>query len=688
MEVRQSSSQYPLYGAPMGKSNRVRYSRWDGTQVGFELDATDIFSEITDDLLYHGDLNAALRRMMQTGFQTPDGQRMQGMREMLEKLRKKRREALENHSLGDIYDDIARELREVVATERDALDAAAQQAQESGDPRRRELTDQANAERHAALDLLSPDLAGMVRDLQNYEFASPEARERFEQLVDRLREQLMQQYVDQMTGAVEGMTPEDMSRMKDMFAELNQMLEARQRGEEPDFDGFMERFGDFFPENPQNLDELLEQMAQRMAAMQAMLNSMTPEQRAQLQQLSDQLLDDMDLRWQMEQLAGHLQALHGELDWGSDQGFTGSEPMGFGRAMQAVRDLQDLEGLEQMLGQATSPAALSEVDLERLAELAGPDAAQSLGRLAELTKLLEEAGLIDQRDGRLSLTPAAIRLLGADALRDLFGELRRDLAGQHALDALGNGHERAPDSRAYQYGDPFNLDLHRTLRNAVRRGGPGLPIRLSPDDFEIEQMEHQTRASTVLLLDLSMSMPMRGNFLPAKKVAIALHHLIATQYPRDFLGLVGFGETARELRPESLPEASWDFAYGTNMHHALALARRLLDGRGGSKQVIMVTDGEPTAHVTARGDVYFHYPPARETVEATIGEVRRCTRAGITINTFMLDADSGLQHFVERMATINGGRAFFTTHETLGGYVLVDFLEHRRRVERRGRRAG
>jgi uncharacterized protein with von Willebrand factor type A (vWA) domain len=415
---------------------------------------------------------------------------------------------------------------------------------------------------------------------------------------------------------------------------------------------------------------------------------MSPEQREQLQRLSDQLLEDMDLRWQMEQLAGHLQALHGELDWGSDQGFTGSEPMGFGQAMQAVRDLQDIEGLEQMLGKASSPAGLSEVDLERLAELAGPDAAQSLGRLAELTKLLEEAGLIDQRDGRMSLTPAAIRRLGADALRDLFGELRRDLAGQHALDALGNGHERAPDSRAYQYGDPFNLDLHRTLRNAVRRGGPGLPIRLSPDDFEIEQMEHQTRASTVLLLDLSMSMPMRGNFLPAKKVAIALHHLIATQYPRDYLGLVGFGETARELRPESLPEASWDFAYGTNMHHALALARRLLDGRGGSKQVIMVTDGEPTAHVTARGDVYFHYPPARETVEATIGEVRRCTRAGITINTFMLDADSGLQHFVEKMATINGGRAFFTTHETLGGYVLVDFLEHRRRVERRGRRAG
>ncbi|MSZ88850.1 MAG: hypothetical protein F2585_05845, partial [Actinobacteria bacterium] len=259
----------------MAKGNRVRYSRWDGSQVGFDMDAGDIFGDLTDDLLYHGDLNAALRRMMQTGFETPDGQQMKGLRDMLEDLRRKRREALENNDLGGVFDDIARGLREVVETERDAIEELAREARESGDARRQELTDEVAAERNVALDLLSPDLAGMVRDLQNYDFTSSEAREQFEALVDKLREQLMQQYVDQMSGAVEGMTPEDMSRMKDMFAELNDMLAARQRGEEPDFDGFMERFGDFFPENPQNLDELLEVMARRMAAAQAMLNSMT-----------------------------------------------------------------------------------------------------------------------------------------------------------------------------------------------------------------------------------------------------------------------------------------------------------------------------------------------------------------------------------------------------------------------------
>ena len=664
------------------------YSRWDGTQRGFEIDADDIMRRIGDDLLYHGDPASALARLMREGMDGPDGGRIEGLREIMERLRQRREEIRDSGDLGGVYKEIADELADIVDEERHEIDRRLGEARASGDDRRAATAQASAAERGIQLDLLPDDLAGRVSSLRSYDFESAAAQRRFDDLVERLRQQVIQQHLDQVSSAVDGMQPGDLARMKDMLAALNEMLDRRARGEDPRFEEFMERFGDFFPDRPETLDELLEQLARQMAAARQMLASMSPEQREQLQRLSDQLLEDMDLRWQMEQLAGHLQALHGELDWGSDQGFTGSEPMGFGQAMQAVRDLQDIEGLEQMLGNASSPAGLSEVDLERLAELAGPDAAQSLGRLAELTKLLEEAGLIDQRDGRMSLTPAAIRRLGADALRDLFGELRRDLAGQHALDALGNGHERAPDSRAYQYGDPFNLDLHRTLRNAVRRGGPGLPIRLSPDDFEIEQMEHQTRASTVLLLDLSMSMPMRGNFLPAKKVAIALHHLIATQYPRDYLGLVGFGETARELRPESLPEASWDFAYGTNMHHALALARRLLDGRGGSKQVIMVTDGEPTAHVTARGDVYFHYPPARETVEATIGEVRRCTRAGITINTFMLDADSGLQHFVEKMATINGGRAFFTTHETLGGYVLVDFLEHRRRVERRGRRAG
>ena len=271
-------------------TSRYRYSRWDGTQTGFDLDADSILQEMTDDLLYHGDLHAALRRMMQSGFRDRMGERVQGIRELLEKLKRRRREELEQHDLGGVYDEIADALRDVVETERHALDDVERQARESGDQRRQELAEQSMAEKRMELDLLPPDLAGQVRELADYEFVSAEAQQAFDELMDKLRQQLAQSYFNQMAGAMSNVSPEELQRMKDMLSELNQMLEQRERGEEPDFEGFMQRYGDFFPENPQTLDELLEVMAQRMAAMQAMLNSMTPEQRAQLQGLAEQLL--------------------------------------------------------------------------------------------------------------------------------------------------------------------------------------------------------------------------------------------------------------------------------------------------------------------------------------------------------------------------------------------------------------
>ena len=249
------------------------------------------------------------------------------------------------------------------------------------------------------------------------------------------------------------------------------------------------------------------------------------------------------------------------------------------------------------------------------------------------------------------------------------------------------GHERTYETKAYEFGDPFNLHIERTVRNAVSRTGGGTPVRLSPDYFEVERTEQLVRSSTVLMLDLSLSMPMRDNFLAAKKVAMALHSLISSLYPRDYLGLVGFSEVARVLTPEQLPEVSWDFVYGTNMQHAFLLSRQLLARQSGTKQIIMITDGEPTAHIEADGHVSFNYPPTPETRDATLREVMRCTRDDIRINTFMLDANSYLKSFVERLTQLNLGRAFFTTPETLGDYVLVDFIEHRRQLGRT-RRAG
>ncbi len=663
-------------------SRRFRYSAWDGTQTGFDFDARDVFAEITDDLLYHGDLDAALRRLLQDGFTDRDGREIDGLRELMEQLRDQRRDLLEQHDLGGVYDDIAGELREVVDTERAALDDLLREATESGDARRLELAESVVTAHRDTLDLLSPDLAGMVRELDAYDFTSAEAARRFEDLMDKLRSQLMANQVNQMAGDMADITPEDVARQKDMLADLNRMLDQRAQGIEPDFDGFMERYGDMFPEQPTTLDELLETLAHRMAAMQAMMRSMTPEQRAQMQALSDQLLEDLDLRWELDQLGQNLRTLFPQMGWERSYDLSGADPLDFSSAAGLFDQLGDLDQLENLLRGAANPGALAEVDLERARRLLGDDATRSLDRLSELTRMLTEAGLIEQREGRLELTAAGLRRIGKNALAELFRSLSPDRLGGHEIARRGTGHERSPDTRPYEFGDAFNLDIERTIRNAIARSGGGTPVRLEPDDFEIAQTEQSVTTSTVLMVDLSLSMPMRDNFLPAKKVAMALHSLISSQFPRDYLGIVGFSEVARIIEPSELPAVSWDYVYGTNMQHGFVLARQLLARQSGTKQIIMITDGEPTAHITESGEVLFNYPPIRETVDATLAEVARCTRAGILINTFVLDATSDLQHFISQLTEMNRGRAFFATNENLGDFVLVDFLESRRRLIR------
>src|SRR5262245_44869411 len=659
-----------------------RYSRWDGTQTGFDLDAESLLDEMADDLLYHGDLNAALRRMMQQGFQDRNGEQLMGLREMMERLRERRRQELERRDLGGVYDDIADQLDEVADMERDGIDRRVDEATRSGDQRRQELLEDVADERRRQLDEMPPDLAGRVQAMQNYEFMDDAARERFEELMDQLREQLMQSYFNQMSEGMQNLTPERMQRMKDMLSELNQMLEQRERGEEPDFDGFMDRYGDFFPGNPQSLAELLEQMAQSMAQMQQLLNSMTPEQRAQLQALAESLLEDMDLRWQVDQLGRNLQQAFPQLPWERQMGFRGDDPLSMAQMPGLLDTLGDMDDLEHLLRQATQPGELAEVDLDRARQLLGDDAARSLERLAELAKMLEDAGLIEQREGRLELTPRGIRAIGQKALGDLFRKMMKDRSGRHEIHDSGTGHDPAYEHKPYEWGDPFRLNVEETVKNAIWRQGSGTPVRLQPVDFEVERTENTTSSATVLLLDVSLSMPMRDNFLPAKKVAMALHSLISTQFPRDYLGLVSFGRVAREVPAEKLPEMSWDFEWGTNMQHALLLARKMLSKQTGTKQVIMVTDGEPTAHITPDGYAHFEYPSSPITIEETLKEVMRCTRDGIRINTFMLDESFYLRSFIERMMKINRGRAFFTTPDTLGDYVLVDFLEQRRATRR------
>ena len=675
-------------------TGRWAYRRWDGSQSHLVDEIEDLFARLADDLLYHGDPDAALRRLLTSGFDRADGERVLGLRELMERLRQARQQELERGELGGAFHEILQELDQVVAEERAGLDELAAEARASGDARRQEVTDQVVAERSVQLDLLPPDLAGKVRGLQHYEFTSSAAREHFEQLLERLRREIASSWFDQMAEALTDPDPAQLERTRQMFDALNRMLEQRERGEEldPSFEQFMERFGDFFPGNPQNLDELLEELAAQLAAVQAALDSMTPEQRAQLQALAESLFEDLDLRWQVDRLVENLRRAVPGAGWGRRYRFSGTDPLGLADAAAAARRLGEMDQLEQFLRQASSPGALAEVDLEQAAKYLGDDGARSLDSLARLARQLEDAGLIEQREGRYELTALGIRRIGERALSDLFARLAKDRLGGHQTTFAGRGHEPDGQTKPFEFGDPFTVDIQRTVHNAVRRGGAGTPVRLRPDDFEIARTESLERASTVLMVDLSLSMPMRDNFLAAKKVAIALHTLISTRFPRDFLGLVGFSEVAREIKAEELPEVSWDFVYGTNMQHGLLLARRMLAHRSGTKQIIMITDGEPTAHLVPDGadgyEVFFSYPPVAETVRATLAEVARCTKAGITINTFMLDPNRSLQGFVEQMTRLNRGRAFFTSPDTLGDYVLVDFLEHRRQVHGATRRRG
>lgn len=664
------------------QQQRFTYSAWDGTQADYEMTADDLFRQMTDDLAYHGDPNAALRNLLQNGFEQ-DGEKMQGLREMLERLKQRREEMLESGDVGGVFADIAEKLREIIENERETLQAQAEYSAGGDDEGQAARDAAAQADRNLQLDMLPPDLPGQVKSLQNYDFTSKQAQQDFDDLLDEMRNQLMQQAVDGMSEAMENMSAEDMAAMKDMMADLNDMLQERANGHEPDFDAFMDKHGEFFPENPETLDELLENMAARMAAAQAMMNSMSPEQRAQMQELSDQLMGDMDLQFQMNQLSDNLQQMFPDMNWGQSYDTQGVDPLNFGQAMDLMNDLGDLDQIEQMLRGTTNPGALAEIDFERAAELLGDDTAESMERMAQFTQMLEDAGLINNKEGALELTPRALRKIGQNVLDDLYTKLSADRLGRHNVVETGVGHERNFETKPYEFGDPFTLNIERTVRNAIRRTGGGTPVNLTPDDFEVERTERTTRTSTVLMLDLSLSMPMRDNFVPAKKVALALESLISGQYPQDYLGIVTFSEVAREVPARDLAELSWDYVYGTNMQHGFQIARRMLAKESGTKQILMVTDGEPTAHINDFGRPEFNYPPTRETIDLTLKEVNKCTKDNIRINVFMLDATPYLTAFIEQITKMNGGRAFFTDNENVGDFVLVDFVEQKRKMIRK-----
>jgi uncharacterized protein with von Willebrand factor type A (vWA) domain len=647
---------------------RIRYSRWDGTQKLDALDADDLLAAMSDDLLADGDPWRALRRLFHRGAQRPDGRPGPGLQELLQRLRGQRQQRLDRYDLGSALEDIKQKLDEVIRTEREGIE-------------RRVPTEAERAAKLARLDRLPSDPAGRIRELQKHDFTEPEAKRKFEELLKSLQQQMLQPFVQGMQQALQGLGPEDTKRMREMMRDLNRMLRQRLEGEEPDFQAFMDKWGANFP-GAESLDQLLEQMGRQMAQLQSLMASLSPEQRGQLREMMSALfLQDERLEAEMRQLAVSLGELLPLDEMSRRYDFQGDEELGLSEAMRLMEELQQLDQLERELRSVQDPGDLERIDPEQVGRLLGEESKRDLDELRELTRKLEEAGYLEREGDRLALTARAIRKIADQALADVFAVLKRDRFGRHAASRRGAGGDRTDEAKPYEFGDPFLLDLRETLMNAVERGGPGTPVRLAPTDFEVYRTELSTRAATVVMLDMSRSMLNNGYFLPAKKVALALASLIRGQFPRDSLHIVGFSLYARQFTPEQLPTLSWtEWNVGTNMHHGFQLARQLLGRQhGGNKQIIMVTDGEPTAHLEG-GEAEFSYPPTRRTLEETLREVQRCTRDGITINTFMLERSRALVAFVERMARINRGRAFLASPERLGEYVLVDYVSSKRRA--------
>jgi uncharacterized protein with von Willebrand factor type A (vWA) domain len=710
--------------------NRYGYTRWDGTQRIEGLDADDILNALSDEYLEEGNLQQALRRLMQEGIRTEDGRRSMGLRELMERMRNMRSEQLNRYNMASgVMDDLREKLEEIKNLEREGIQSRLDEKQElpseqqntpSGQPQdgqqpsdqqsggqqqpsgqqgqqpagqsgeggnsdltpeqKRKMLEMIAKRKQEYLEKLPDDIPGQIKGLSEYDFMDDEARDKFNELLASLQQQMMQQFFQGMQQSLQNMTPEDIAKMREMIRDLNKMLRERQEGREPDFDAFMQKHGEYFP-GVNSLDDLLGQMQQQMQAMQGIMDNLSPEQREELQNLMEQLMGDDRIRVDMMELAQNLEALMPMEQARTRYPFRGNESLPLNEAMRMMGRLQQMEGLEDQFKDARRLDNLEAIDSDKVKDLLGDEEYQSVEQLKELMKTLEEAGYIQKKGNRWELTARGIRKIGQKALQDIFNKLKRDGFGRHISPFRGTGGERTDESKPYQFGDPFLLDLEKTLMNAIHRRGTGTPIGLEKEDFEVYRTEFTTQSSTVLMIDLSMSMIYNGCQPAAKKVAVALESLIRSQFPRDNLHIVGFSYLAREYKPEELVEMSrFDNETGTNMAHGLMLARQLLGRHHGvNKQIILITDGGPT-YWHEDGEWQFGYPPNPFAEQQTLLEAQRCTREGITINTFMLGEDRWMIAFINQLAEINRGRTFYTDKNNLGEYLLVDYLNSKRKI--------
>lgn len=685
--------------------NRYRYGAWSGgpDPLAPPYDVRAAVDEVGAQVLAGGSLREALRDLLRRG---PHAGR--GLDDLAARARRLRREAMRRGNLDGAVTRARAQLDQALAAERAELAGR---------------DDDTARFAEARLDSLPRSTAQAIDELADYDWTSDEARRLYQEILDGLRRDVLQQRFAGLRDALRGAEPaidaQANERVRELLRDLNDLLDRHARGAETDdaFAAFMQRHGDFFPEQPQSVDELIDVLARRAAAAERLMRSLSPAQQQELAGLMERALADTGLAAELAALNANLRTLRPDLAWNRREQVRGEQELGYGEATGVLAEIGELDSLLEQLGQEHPGATLDDIDVAAMGRQLGRRAADDVRRLQELERELRRQGWVTREAEGLTLSPKALRRLGGTALRRVFAELSRGRTGQHDLRDAGAAGELTGASRSWQYGDEQPLDVVRTIGNAVRRhaaspvrnvsdpgsAAPGSPVRaatvpgdvpgrapgrtpvaLAVEDFEVAETERRVTAAVALCVDLSFSMISEGRWGPMKQTALALSHLVATAYPQDALQIIGFGQYAMPLSQRELASIEPDLVQGTNLQHALRLAGRHLRRHAEAEPVVLVvTDGEPTAHLDEDGVARFHWPPTRETVYASIAEVDQLTRYGATLNVFMLGEDPGLRRFVDAVARRNGGRVFTPEAEELGRYVVADYIRARR--GRRGR---
>jgi uncharacterized protein with von Willebrand factor type A (vWA) domain len=656
----------------------IRYGAWHGGRDPLEppFDAREALDEIGESVLAGDSPQTAFDGLLRRGMAGSRG--LDALRQL---ARKRSKSLRRNNRLDGTLERVRELLDQAVAAEQRAL---------FPDP------DDGARLAEAELAALPSDTARAVRDLADYSWRSAEAAAKYQQIQDLLRSEVLDAQFAGLREAMANATAADLARVREMIAALNDMLDADARGEHTaeQFAEFMARYRDFFPDDPADLAELVDSLARRSAAAQRLMNSLTPEQRGELSELMADMLGSAGLAEQMGRLQHALRSARPDLPWDGRERMDGDASMGYSDATEALAELADLDRIEALAKQDYPGASLADIDPELVEQALGRAAVDDLAQLRHIEEELHRQGYLQRSSvpGQgLTLSPSALRRLGSAALRRVFSDLAARGRGAHEVRDAGPAGEATGSTRMWEFGDEQPLDVARTVRNAVLRTASagtqvtGRSIRLHPEDFEVVETERRSSAAVVLLVDMSFSMELRGTWGEAKTTALALHSLISTRFPQDSIQIIGFSDYARVLTPTALIQHEWERVQGTNLQHALMLARRHLDRHRTAEPVIMViTDGEPTAHLTRDGIADFEWPPTPETVAATLAEVARCTRRGATINVFMLDDEPHLVQFMSEVARRNGGRLFLPAPGRLGEYVVTDYLRARTGRSRAG----